>query len=161
LLLVDDASALPQPRARGLREIVDAAGGSLQVVAAAADDARAPGVIAALGADVLEARLRHPLSAEELREYVRARAERAGSSLDEEALRVEQVEWLAAESAGVPRLVNMLAASLLRAPKLGLPLELFVGDGESEREASSSESERAADGPAPAALSAMSTREGS
>jgi type II secretory pathway predicted ATPase ExeA len=150
VLLMDDVSALPPPTARALREIVDAADGSLQVVAAAVDDARAPGVIAALGADVLEVRLRNPLSTQELREYVRTRVERAGSSAGEEALRDEQIEWLAAESAGVPRVVNLLATSLLRTPRLGLPLELFVGAGESEPEGGPSGSERP-DGLAPAA----------
>jgi len=161
VLLLDDASALPQPTARALREIVDAAAGSLQVVAAAVDDARAPGVIAALGADVLEVRLRLPLSTEEVRAYVRTRVERAGSSAGEEALRDEQIQWLAAESAGVPRVVNLLAESLLRAPSLGLPLELFVGDRESEPEDRASGSTGAMDGPAPAAPGAMPKREGS
>jgi len=155
VLLVDDASALPPPTARALRAIVDAAGGALQVVTAAVDDARAPGVIAALGADVLEVRLRQPLSAEELRDYVRARVERARSSAGEEALRDEQIEWLAAESAGVPRVVNLLATSLLRTPRLGLPLELFVGDAELVPEAGPSESGSAAEGAAGAAPSTV------
>jgi type II secretory pathway predicted ATPase ExeA len=158
VLLVDDASALPQPTARALREIVDAAGGSLQVVAAAVDDARAPGVIAALGADVLEVRLREPLSTEELREYVRTRVERAGSSAGEAALRDEQIEWLAAESAGVPRVVNLLATALLHTPRLGLPLELFVGDGESEPEDGARGFEGAAGDRASAAPSAVPKR---
>jgi type II secretory pathway predicted ATPase ExeA len=132
VLLVDDASALPLPTARALRAIVNAAGASLQLVAAAVDDARALGVIAALGADVLEVRLRQPLTRDELREYVRIRVERTRSSAGEEALRDEQIEWLVAESAGIPRLVNLLATSLLSTPRLGLPLELFVGDAEAD-----------------------------
>ena len=116
VLLVDDASALPVPTARALREIVDALSGTLRIVAAVVDDGRASAVIAALGEDALHVRLRHALTAPEVHEYVRARVERAGPREIATLLRDDQTDWLAAASAGVPRVLNALATWLLRNP---------------------------------------------
>lgn len=116
VLLVDDASALPVPTARALRELIDALGGALRVVAAVVDDSRANAAIAALGENVLNVRLRHALTAREVHAYVRGRITWAGASDEGARLGDAQIDWLAAESAGVPREVNTLAASLLREP---------------------------------------------
>ena len=116
VLLVDDASALPAPTARALRELIDALGGALRIVAAVVDDSRANAAIAALGENVLNVRLRHALTAREVHDYVRGRIACAGASDEGARLGDAQIEWLAAESAGVPRVVNTLAASLLREP---------------------------------------------
>jgi general secretion pathway protein A len=115
VLLVDDASAIPMPTARALREIADALGGALRVVAAAVDDARSAAAIAALGGEVLHVRLRHALTPSEVRAYVRGRLERAGKAEDAAALQDEHLDWLAAESAGVPREVNTLLTQILHA----------------------------------------------
>ncbi len=115
VLLVDDASAMPVPTARAMREIADALGGALRVVAAAVDDARSAAVIAALGDGVLHVRLRHALTPSEVRAYVRGRFERAGHQAAALALREEHLDWLAAESAGVPRELNTLLAWMQRA----------------------------------------------
>ena len=114
VLLVDDASALPAPTARALRELVDALGGALRVIAAVVDDSRASAAIAALGEGVLNVRLRHALAAREVHAYVRGRIASAGASDAGARLGDEQIDWLAAESAGVPRIVNALATGLLR-----------------------------------------------
>lgn len=114
VLLVDDASALPAPTGRALRELVDVLGGALRVVAAVVDDSRASGAIAALGGDVLNVRLRHALAAREVHAYVRGRIACAGASDLSARLGDEQIDWLAAESAGVPRVVNTLATWVLR-----------------------------------------------
>ncbi len=124
VLLVDDASALSPVTARALRELVDALSGALRVVAAVVDDSRASVAIAALGDGVLHVRLRHALAASEVRAYVRGRIERAGANELDERLRDEHLEWLAAESAGVPRVVNTLATLLLRQPEGRAPLAL-------------------------------------
>jgi len=112
-LLVDDASALPIPTARALREMVDSLHGALRVVAALVDDTRASAVIAALGEHVLHVRLRHALAASEVRDYVHGRIARAGASLSHRVLGAETIDRIAAVSAGVPRVVNTLATWLL------------------------------------------------
>jgi type II secretory pathway predicted ATPase ExeA len=111
-LLIDDASALPIPTARALREIVDSLHGALRIVAAIVDDKRASAVIAALGERVLHVRLRHALAPREVREYVRGRLARAGAGLHR-MLGEETIDRIAAISAGVPRVVNTIATPLL------------------------------------------------
>jgi type II secretory pathway predicted ATPase ExeA len=112
-LLLDDASALPIPTARALREIVDSLHGALRVIAAVVDDMRASAAIAALGDHVLHVRLRHPLARREVRDYVHGRIARAGAAFAHTLLGDETIDRIAAVSAGVPRVVNTLATWLL------------------------------------------------
>jgi type II secretory pathway predicted ATPase ExeA len=114
-LLLDDASALPVPTARAVRELADALRGALRVVAAVGDDARAAACIAALGGDVLHVRLRQPLTPPEARAYVRGRLARAGCELPDWALRDDRLDDIALEAGGVPREINTLASGVLRA----------------------------------------------
>lgn len=114
VLLLDDASALPVPTARAVRELADALPGVLRVVAAVVDDARATAVIAALGDDVLQVRLRQPMTPPEARAYVRGRLARAGYDAPDWALRDEQLDAIALEAGGVPREINTLAGWMLR-----------------------------------------------
>jgi len=133
-LLVDDASAMPIPTARALRELVDALGGSLRVITAVVDDMRASAVIAALGDHVLHVRLRHALAPREVRAYVQGRIARAGAALGA-TFRDETIDRIAAASAGVPRVVNTLATWLLAAGQIsrsGQRDVLFDGFAESE-----------------------------
>lgn len=113
VLLVDDASALPLPTARALRDLAFGCAGRLRLVCALVDDARASGVAAALGEDVVPVRLLQPLTPDELRAYLRGRLERAGAERTH-SLHDAQIDWIAAESGGIPRRANQLAASLLR-----------------------------------------------
>jgi type II secretory pathway predicted ATPase ExeA len=134
VLLLDDASALPGATARALRQQADALDGALRLVAAAVDDARAAAAIAALGDDILHVRLRHPMTPPEVGAYVRGRIDRAGIDAAEHALHDEQIERLAAESAGVPRDVNTLATLMLRAQSEAEEAVARVLDAEGEGE---------------------------
>ena len=113
VLLIDDASALPVPTARALRELVDALGGSLRMVAAVVDDARSSAAIAALGYHLLHVRLRHALTPREVHDYVHGRIARAGRGDSSAPFLDETIDRLAIASGGVPRVVNTLATWLL------------------------------------------------
>jgi type II secretory pathway predicted ATPase ExeA len=113
VLLVDDASALPIPTARVLRELARAAAGQLRLVCALVDDPRASSVAAALGDDVLHVRLLHSLTEKEVRTYLHGRIDRAGAARTC-GLHDAQIAWIAAESGGVPRRINQMADALLR-----------------------------------------------
>jgi type II secretory pathway predicted ATPase ExeA len=157
VLLIDDASAVTVVAARALREMVDAAAGALRVVAAVVDDARASTAIAALGDEALHVRLSHRLAPHEVHAYVRGRIERAGAQALLQDLRDDLIDWLAAESAGVPRVVNGLATQLLWKRMHAIPLELG-GEEDPDGEAKgaggeASARERAASAAASAAAS--------
>lgn len=113
VLLLDDASALPLETARALRALVDSLDGALRLVAVPVDDGRASSVIAALGGDVHQVRLAQPLTDDELRHTLRERLARAREAGSELRLGDAQIEWLVAESGGVPRVANALATWLL------------------------------------------------
>ena len=113
VLLLDDASALPAPTARALQQLVASLAGALGLVVVPVDDGRAGQVIAALGEGVLHVRLRHGLSPDELRRYVRERIARTGALHALTTFTSEHIDWLIAESAGNPRTLNVLATWLL------------------------------------------------
>lgn len=130
VLLLDDASAIPLATARSLRALVDQLAGALRVVAVPVDDGRASAAIAAFGEGVLHVRMRAPLESEEVRHYLReriAQANRAGASIQ---LSAEQIEWVVAESGGVPRIVNVLATWLSN--PLGASPGVFAPPGAQE-----------------------------
>ncbi len=127
VLLLDDASALPLATARALRTLVDRSSGALRLVATPIDDGRAGAVVAALGEGSLHVRLRSPLLPQEVRAYVRERIARSGIAGTSATFDAAQIEWLAAESAGVPRVINALATWLLR--RAGDAPGLFAAPG--------------------------------
>jgi type II secretory pathway predicted ATPase ExeA len=127
VLLLDDASALPLATARALRALVDRSSGALRLVATPIDDGRAGAAVAALGEGALHVRLRSPLSPQEVRAYVRERIARSGAAGASAMFDAAQIEWLAAESAGLPRVVNMLASWLLH--RAGNAPGLFAAPG--------------------------------
>jgi len=116
-LLVDEAGSLPPGTARALGELVWRCGGSLVLVLAATDDARASRALAALGGDARAVRLAQPMTAEETAVYVAERLARTDApGTTRERLDPATVERLHRLSGGVPRRLHDLAAQLLDAP---------------------------------------------
>ncbi len=114
LLLLDDASALPLDTARDLVSWAHAFDGALRLVFVPIDDDRAGRVLAALGDDVLDLRLREPMSEAESLRYIAGRLDRLPDPGEiRERLPEERMAWLHRESAGNPRVLHGLATWLL------------------------------------------------
>jgi len=113
VLLIDDASSLSLETARLLGLYVRSSGDALRLVLAAADDAVSSRAVAAVDRNLVEVRLRSPMSPAETRRYVQSRLERVEvsqavrSRFDTAAL--ERIYHL---SGGIPRLVNEVAGWL-------------------------------------------------
>ena len=115
LLMVDDASHLPLPSARGIVDLCAEGRGAMRLVLAATDGMRTGRLLAALGAGAAEVRLSHPMDPSETRSYVRHRLGRVRVSPsarahfgDEAVVRLHEV------SGGVPRSLHRVAGEWLR-----------------------------------------------
>jgi hypothetical protein len=118
VLLLDDASALPPETARDLVSWARSFEGALRLVIVPVDDDRAGRVLAALGDDVLDIRLREPMSEVECRRYIAGRLDQLADPGDVLALLSEdRMAWLFRESAGNPRVLHGLATWLLYSGK--------------------------------------------
>jgi type II secretory pathway predicted ATPase ExeA len=115
VLMIDDANSMPIDTARELGRFVRQSGGGLQVLIAAADDARTSRVIAALGLDVAIARYMVPFSEAETQAYVTARLDRAHVPRTIRArFEAQNITRIHSLSGGVPRRIHTLAAELAR-----------------------------------------------
>jgi type II secretory pathway predicted ATPase ExeA len=114
LLLIDDASAMPIATARGLGEAIVHAEGGLRVVLAAADDAAASRVVAAMHPDTLEVRLSEVMTLAETQRYLHGRLElRRAPAIAKARFDAPTVERIHRLSGGVPRRIHDLAVTLL------------------------------------------------
>ena len=118
VLMVDDASHLPLPSARGIVDLCAETRGAMRLVLAATDGVRTGALLAALGAGAVEVRLSQPMNAGETRSYLRHRLGRVRVSASTRArFGEETVARLHHESAGVPRSLHRLAGEWLRSDR--------------------------------------------
>jgi hypothetical protein len=114
VLLMDEASALPDDSADGLAQLLEEAGGALRLLLVPMDDARAGRVVARLSGGE-ELRLSAPMRLEETRRYVEARLARSEIAPDlRQRFGAAMIASLHRASGGIPAQLHRLAGEVMR-----------------------------------------------
>ncbi len=136
LLLIDDADALPLRTGQRLFEMVQASGGDLRVVLAAADHARAWRVFEQAGVELSVVQLSEPMTRDETGAYLRAMLVRF-EHLDPVArgrFDASAIDALHVAAEGVPGLVQVAATEVLRGGPAPPPREAIHALADIEEE---------------------------
>lgn len=115
VIAVDDASALAPESVRRLVQLARQSEGALRWIVVPIDDARAGRVVAALGLDVVDVRLRAPLDRDETENLVEGCLDRGDASPTlRERFDVLAIDRLHLAAGGSPRRLLMLASHYAR-----------------------------------------------
>lgn len=115
LLMIDDASTMPEATAAALGALVEHGQGALRLLLVPVEDARTGRLLAALGHVAPEFRLSAPFGPQETARLVRTRLERAAAPPEVvERFTPDVVGMLHRLSGGIPRLLNQLADDVVR-----------------------------------------------
>lgn len=114
LLQIDDADGLGVATGRELAGLQADSGGALRLVLASPDDARSARVLAALGPDLKTVRFSQTMTFDETGDFVRRRLAQANvPRVTRNRFDHSCIEWIFAQSGGVPRLAQRLGQSIL------------------------------------------------